>query len=215
MARINLLPWREELRRQQRIEYFAIVGACAFVALLAFGGIHLYFKGEISHQEARNQFLQNQIALLDKKIQEIDELEQQKERLIARMRAIETLQGSRPLIVRLFDELVRVLPDGVYVKEINHQDKRVTIRGIAQSNARVSTLMRNVETSQWLTRPTLNVIQAQTEDGQRIAEFTLVVEQADPSAPEVAPAEQPTESGAKATAPRGKRPAAGGAKGGA
>jgi type IV pilus assembly protein PilN len=121
-----------------------------------------------------------------------------KERLIARMRAIETLQGSRPLIVRLFDELVRVLPDGVYIKEITQQDKRVTIRGSAQSNARVSTMMRNVESSQWLTRPTLNVIQAQNEDGQRIAEFTLVVEQAGVAAPDEAAQAKPR---AKAKAP--------------
>lgn len=203
MARINLLPWREELRRQQRLEFLAISGACAVIAAIVWLGVHLFVKGEISHQESRNRFIETEIVMLDKKIKEIDELEQKKERLISRMRAIETLQSSRPLIVRVFDELVRVLPDGVYVKEITQQDRRVTIRGVAQSNARVSTLMRNVESSEWLTKPTLNVIQAQTEDGQRIAEFTLVVEQAGLAAPEQA------EPQAK---PRAKAPAARGSK---
>ncbi len=181
MARINLLPWRAELRQQQRVEYLTVVGVCAVIAVLAFGGIHLHFKNKISYQTSRNQFLQNQIALLDKKIEEIRDLERQKERLIARMRAIETLQTSRPLIVHLFDELVTTLPDGVYIKQISQKGSQITIRGIAQSNARVSSLMRNVERSEWVTNPILNVIQATTEDGQRIADFTLVVEQSLPS----------------------------------
>lgn len=214
MARINLLPWRQELRRQQRIEFFAIAGACAVVAAVVWLGVHLFVKGEIGYQETRNRFIENEIASLDRKIKEIDELEQKKERLIARMRAIETLQSSRPLIVHLFDELVRVLPDGVYVKEITQQDKKVSIRGVAQSNARVSTLMRNVEASEWLTRPMLNVIQAQTEDGQRIAEFTLVVEQTGMTTPEEAePQPKPRASApARGNAARGKSAAA---KGGA
>lgn len=216
MARINLLPWREELRRQQQIEFLTLTGVCAVIAAIVWGGIHFYVNSEISYQETRNQFVQNEIALLDKKIKEIDELELKKERLIARMRAIETLQSSRPLIVRLFDEVVRVLPDGVYIKEITQQDKRVTVRGSAQSNARVSTMMRNVEASEWLTRPTLNVIQAQNEDGQRIAEFTLVVEQAGVAAPEETAQAKPSAK-AKAPAARGKAAAKGNAaaKGGA
>jgi type IV pilus assembly protein PilN len=180
MAHINLLPWREELRKQRRAEYLAIVGACAVLSLAVWGAVHLYFNGRIDYQNARNKFLQDQIASLNKKIEEIKDLEQQKERLIARMQAIETLQTSRPLIVHLFDELVSTLPDGVYIKEISQTGKKVTIRGIAQSNARVSSLMRNVEASQWLANPVLNVIQATTEEGQRIADFTLVVEQAQP-----------------------------------
>ncbi|MCP5143459.1 MAG: PilN domain-containing protein [Gammaproteobacteria bacterium] len=178
MAHINLLPWREELRKQQRSEYLTILGITAAVAAAVWGGVHLQYNEMISYQNSRNDYLTTQIQGLDRKIAEIRELERQKERLIARMQAIESLQTSRPLIVRLFDELVMTLPDGVYLKEITQSGRQVTIRGIAQSNARVSSLMRNVEASQWVTKPKLNVIQATTEDGQRIADFTLVLEQA-------------------------------------
>ncbi len=137
MARINLLPWREERRKQQQIEFFVILGIAAAVTLLIWGGIHMHYSARIDYQNSRNQFLETQIARLDKKIQEIEELEKEKERLLARMRAIEQLQTNRPLIVRLFDELVNSLPDGVSVTKVEQSGKQITINGVAQSNARV------------------------------------------------------------------------------
>jgi type IV pilus assembly protein PilN len=180
MPRINLLPWREELRAQKRTEYLATLGICAVIAAAVWFGIHLYFNELIKQQERRNSFLNEQIAFLDKKIEEIKRLEKEKESLIARMKAIETLQTSRPIIVHLFDELVSTLPEGVYLKEVSQKDDAVTIKGIAQSNARVSNYMRNVESSEWVTDPKLSIIQSKTEDGRRIADFTLTLKQSKP-----------------------------------
>jgi type IV pilus assembly protein PilN len=180
MAQINLLPWRAELRNQRKKEYLTIVGICAFIALLVWAAIHWHFNERIDYQNSRNEFLQAEIKKLDQKIKEIQELEHEKERLLARMKAIETLQASRPIIVHIFDELVDSLPEGVYLKEIVQKGKDFTIKGVAQSNARVSNYMRNVEKSDWLKNPTLDVIETSTEDGRRIANFTLRFQQSSP-----------------------------------
>lgn len=180
MPRINLLPWREELRRQRRTEYLSVLGACALAAAAVWFAIHMHFNALIEQQQRRNQFLTAEIKLLDKKIEEIKQLEKEKENLIARMKAIETLQTSRPVVVHLFDELVSTLPEGVYLTSINQTGDTVTIKGIAQSNARVSNYMRNVEASQWVRDPKLSIIQSKTEDGKRIADFTLTIKQAGP-----------------------------------
>ena len=177
MARVNLLPWREELRSQQRTEYLAALGICAVFAAIVWFGIHLYFGELIKQQERRNTFLNEQIVLLDKKIEEIKRLEREKESLIARMKAIETLQTSRPIVVHLFDELVTTLPEGVYLKEVSQKGDTVTIKGVAQSNARVSSYMRKVEESEWVKEPKLSIIQSSSEDGRRIADFTLTLKQ--------------------------------------
>ena len=182
MARINLLPWREEQRNQRKKEYLTVVGVRAFIAVLVWGAVHWHFNERIDYQKSRNEFLQAEITKLDKKIQEIRELEKEKERLLARMKAIETLQTSRPIIVHIFDELVDSLPDGVYLKQIIQKGAKIEIRGVAQSNARVSNYMRNVEKSDWLKNPSLDIIQTATEDGRRIANFTLKFEQTSPQA---------------------------------
>ncbi len=182
MARINLLPWREEQRNQRKTEYLTIVGLCAVGALLVWGAVHWHFNERIDYQNSRNEFLQSEISKLDVKIQQIRELEKEKERLLARMKAIETLQTSRPIIVHIFDELVTSLPEGVYLKEIAQVGPKITIRGVAQSNARVSNYMRNVERSDWLKNPSLDIIQTASEDGRRIASFTLRFEQSSPRA---------------------------------
>jgi len=181
MARINLLPWREELRSQRRTEYLTVVGICAAVALLVWGAIHWHFNERIDYQKSRNNYLQTEIKSLDVKIAQIRELEKEKDRLLARMKAIETLQTSRPIIVHIFDELVRSLPEGVYLKEITQKGAEIVIKGVAQSNARVSNYMRNVEKSEWLEKPSLDIIQTSTEDGRRIATFTLKFRQSSPS----------------------------------
>ena len=181
MAKINLLPWREELRQQKKIEYLTIVAICAVIAAGIWGVVHLHFGARIDYQTSRNTYLTDQIALLDKKIEQIRTLEKEKERLLSRMKAIETLQTSRPLIVHVFDDLVNTLPDGVYIKTIEQKGTEITIEGVAQSNARVSSLMRNIEKSEWMKEPNLTVIQTATEDGRRIANFTLKVKQATPT----------------------------------
>ena len=180
MPRVNLLPWREELRRQRRTEYLTVLGISAVVAAAIWFSIHLYYNALIEQQNSRNNFLTEQIALLDKKIEQIKQLEKEKENLIARMKAIETLQTSRPVVVHLFDELVSTLPDGVYLTSVSQAADTVTIKGIAQSNARVSNYMRNIDASPWLQDPKLTVIQSKNEAGRRIAEFTLTLKQTKP-----------------------------------
>jgi type IV pilus assembly protein PilN len=182
MAKINLLPWREELRQQKKVEYLTTVGICAVIAAALWGVVHLHFNERIDYQNQRNTYLTEQISLLDKKIEQIKTLEREKERLLSRMKAIETLQTSRPIIVHVFDELVDTLPDGVYIKSIDQKGTEITIQGVAQSNARVSNFMRNVEKSEWVKDPNLNVIQTSSEDGRRIANFTLKVQQKAPTA---------------------------------
>ncbi|MGH8643559.1 MAG: PilN domain-containing protein [Gammaproteobacteria bacterium] len=145
MARkINLLPWRAERRKQQRNEFFTLMGMAAAATLLLVFMVRVYYQQLISHQEARNGFLQAEISKLDEKIKEIESLEKEKEHLLARMKTIEQLQTSRPVIVHLFDELVGALPEGVYLTEIAQHGDAVTLKGAARSNARVSSFMRNL-----------------------------------------------------------------------
>ena len=177
MPRINLLPWREELRKQKRAEYLGALGVCAVVALAGWFAVHFYFSELIAQQERRNSFIQDQIKVLNKKIKEIKQLEKEKESLIARMKAIETLQTSRPIIVHLFDELVNTLPEGVYLKSVTQKNRRVTVKGTAQSNARVSNYMRNVEASEWVEKPKLTIIETKTQKRRRVAEFTMTMRQ--------------------------------------
>ena len=144
MAKINLLPWRAALKKQRQIEFAAITGAVAAFALLVWLAIHLVYADHIAYQNDRNTLLQAETSKLDSQIREIQELEKEKQRLIARMKAIESLQSSRPLIVRIFDELVTTLPDGVYLTDVRQQGDSIEIQGVAESNARVSNLMRNI-----------------------------------------------------------------------
>lgn len=182
MARINLLPWRAELRKQRRNEFLTIVGAFAGLTIVVWGFVHFHFKERIEFQNERNGYLKTEIASLDKKIREIQELEKEKQRLIARMKAIETLQSSRPTIVHIFDEFVAALPEGVYLKEIAQNANVITLKGVAESNARVSSFMRNIEKSEWLKEPKLEIIQSADESGRRIANFTLRMTQTAPKA---------------------------------
>lgn len=180
MSKINLLPWREALRKEKQQEFFVMLGICAGFALVVWAGIHFYYNAKIEHQQYRNQFITDQTALLDQKIKEIEELEREKQRLLDRMRAIEQLQSNRPLIVRFFDELISSLPDGVSVQSISQTGQNITIVGEAQSNARVSSFMRNLESSQWLTSPELDIIQATNASGVRISGFTMRFKQVIP-----------------------------------
>jgi len=177
MPRVNLLPWREADRKRRRQEFiFSIVAAIGSAALVTLAGRGL-MAGAISHQETRNRALETQIVALEKQIEEINGLEKQKQALIARMEIIETLQRSRPEIVHVFDELVRVLPEGVYLTYLKQSGPRIEMRGIAQSSTRVSTFMRNIDSSEWLADPSLQVVETKGRDDGRGAQFTLFATQ--------------------------------------
>lgn len=183
MSRINLLPWREEKRKEQQAEFMTMLAFVALLAIAVWGAFHYYHVQLIDVENSRLKFLEEKITILDKKIDEIQELEKEKESLLSRMRAIEQLQGNRPLIVRLFDELVTNLPEGLSVTSIKQKDASITIEGLAQSNARVSSFMRNLEKSEWLQKPDLKVIQESQVGGEKpVNSFALTFTQKIPKA---------------------------------
>jgi type IV pilus assembly protein PilN len=181
MSKINLLPWRAELRKQQQQEFIAalIFGALATLGLMFL--VHLQIASQIDYQLRRNKYLESEISILDRKIKEIQDLETKKKRLIAKMEVIQQLQTSRPEIVHLFYELGHTLPDGVFLSDFAAVDRNITINGVAQSNARVSNYMRNLENSAWVKNPVLNVIEsrgdARDAKKERQSRFTLQVKQ--------------------------------------
>lgn len=179
MPRINLVPWREAERKQKRQEFgVAAVGALIFAGAIAFA-VNLQMDSAISYQNERNQFLKNEISELDKQIAEILDLEQQKQRLLARMQVIEQLERSRAEVVHLFDQLVRTLPDGIHLSSIKQSDRKIQLKGIAQSSTRVSNYMRNIDTSEWLTEPSLDILETKGT-GDAGSEFTLNAVQKNP-----------------------------------
>lgn len=163
MARINLLPWRAELRKQQQKDFATaiLLGVSLTAAIMLL--VHTSISSRIDYQDARNNYLNLEISILDKKISEIQDLEAKKKRLLARMEIIQELQSSRPSSVHLFDELARTIPEGVYLTDLAQIDKNLTVNGFAQSNARVSAYMRNLESSLWLKDPVLNIIEAKPD----------------------------------------------------
>ena len=177
MARINLLPWREELRAQQQKDFIVQVVLAAVFGAAIWGLWHMQMAGMIEHQNSRNSFLQAEIRKLDKEIREIDELEKTKANLLARMNVIQELQSNRPMSVHLMDELVRTLPEGVHLNSFQQNGIKLTIDGVAQSNARVSAYMRNIDASDWLDNPGLQVIETRKTERSRTAEFTLTAQQ--------------------------------------
>ncbi|RKZ48421.1 MAG: pilus assembly protein PilN [Gammaproteobacteria bacterium] len=182
MAKINLLPWREELRKERQQAFYTTIGVFAVLTLCIWGAFHFYNTLRIDYQVSRNDFINVEIVKLEKKIEEIKRLEKEKKRLKARIDAIERLQGNRPLIVHLFDEMVTSLPEGVSIKSVKQKGPSITISGVAQSNARVSSFMRKLKASAWLGDPQLDVIQAQNEQGQRVSNFTMRFNQVIPKA---------------------------------
>jgi type IV pilus assembly protein PilN len=176
MPRINLLPWRESERKRKRQEFILSIGAAIATAALVTLLGRWQMSAAIEHQNDRNRIISEEIAELDKQIQEILGLENQKRRLLARMEVIETLQRSRPEIVHIFDEVVRVLPEGVYLTYLKQSGTRFEIRGVAQSSTRVSAFMRNIDASEWLADPALQVVENKGRDGGG-AEFTLFANQ--------------------------------------
>jgi type IV pilus assembly protein PilN len=177
MPRINLLPWRESERKRRRQEFALSIGAAIATAALVTLLGRWQMSSAIEHQNDRNQILTDEITELDKKIREIDGLENQKRRLLARMEIIETLQRSRPEIVHILDEIVRVLPEGVYLTYLKQSGTRFEMRGVAQSSTRVSAFMRNIDASEWLADPALRIVETKGRDASRGADFTLFANQ--------------------------------------
>jgi len=179
MPHINLLPWRDELRKQREKEFMvtAVIAALMMGAVVL--GVHLHYESRIAYQDQRNQFIETEIASLDKKIKEIEDLKKERDRLIARTNVIQNLQSGRPEIVHVFDELVTSLPDGVYYTKVAQKGRGLNLQGVAQSNARVSSLMRSLDTSTWFTNPSLVEIKSDTKSDEsvRLSSFSLNVKQ--------------------------------------
>jgi len=181
MPTINLLDWRQE-RRERRKKQFqvALLAALVVGAGLVYGGVRVV-DGDVNYQNARNRYLQQQIAETDRQIKKIEDLQQLKSRLLARMHVIERLEQSRSQIVHYFDQLVATLPKGVYLTKVQEKGASTTLQGDADSNGRVSTYLRNLDGSPWFTDPNLVVITAKHVNGQRVSEFTLKVKNDNPS----------------------------------
>ncbi|MCU7904353.1 MAG: PilN domain-containing protein [Candidatus Thiodiazotropha sp. (ex Epidulcina cf. delphinae)] len=177
MARINLLPWREAERKQRQKEFGLTVLAGALFSVFVVFAIHMVIEGWITAQNQRNTFLQREIDAVEKQIREIRDLDKTKQNLLARMNIIQELQSSRPQIVHLFDEIVTTLPDGVYLDQVAQTGNRVAFEGQAQSNARVSSMMRNIDDSEWLASPTLDFIESKEKTGTGYSHFKLTVKQ--------------------------------------
>ena len=176
MIRINLLPHREIRRKQQQQNFFIALGIVAALGVAVWFVVHTYLDNQFSEQQGRNKYLNEEIVKLDKQIEEINKVKEQTAALLARKKVVETLQANRSEVVHLLDQLVRQLPDGVYLKGIKQTGQRVTINGYTQSQARVSTLMRNLESSPQLENPGLVEIKATQLGNQRINEFTMNID---------------------------------------
>ena len=175
MIRINLLPHRELKRKARQQQIAILAGAVSFLGILVVWGVYTFIAGNIEYQNARNQFLQSRIAVLDSEIAEIRNVKSQTQELLARKHVVETLQNSRSEVVHLLDQLVRLLPDGVYLQSVKQNDQNITLMGYAQSNAWISMLMRNLESSPWLESPLLIEIKAMTVNNIRQNEFNMRV----------------------------------------
>lgn len=179
MPRINLVPWREAERKRKRQEFgVGAIGALMFAALISFT-VNWQMQSAINEQMERNQYLTGEIAQLDKQIAEILDLEQQKARLQARIQVIEQLELSRPEIVHVFDQLVRTTPDGIYLTAVKQTDRKIELKGVAQSSTRVASYMRNIDSSEWMADPALQILETKgTSDAG--SQFTLSAAQENP-----------------------------------
>jgi type IV pilus assembly protein PilN len=177
MTRLNLLPWRDLRRKEQDRQLLSIAAGVWILMGLVIFYAHLHVTGLIENQQKRNEFLVKETKKLDEEIKEIRELQAARAALLARMRVIQQLQMDRTQIVHMFDDLVRKLPEGVYLTSLKQSGQTITMIGIAQSNARVSALMRNLDASDWYTKPDLDVINVKSKGNDRVSEFTLRVNQ--------------------------------------
>ena len=175
MIRINLLPHREEKRKARRQQFYTLLGMVSVLAGLLVFLVYTVIAGYISAQESKNDFLKKEIAVLNKQVDEIRRLKEQTQALLARKQIIESLQRDRAEAVRLLGEMVKQMPEGVYIRSVKQDGVKIILSGYAQSNARVSTLMRNIEASPWLEKPQLIEIKAVTLDKRRLNEFSMTV----------------------------------------
>jgi type IV pilus assembly protein PilN len=189
MARINLLPWRLERRQLRQKEFYGMLGLAVGAALLISFLIVMYYSGQIEGQQNRNSYLRQQIVLVEEQIKQIEELDRKKANLLARKQVIEQLQASRSQMVHLFDELVRTIPEGVRLTSIRQAGQTLTLEGLAQSNARVSSYMRNLEDSGWMGNPDLTIIETKGDDKGLPNVFTLKVTLTTPTSSEAAEVE--------------------------
>ncbi|QHB72570.1 PilN domain-containing protein [Stenotrophomonas rhizophila] len=173
MARINLLPWRAERRKQRQRDFYGMLGVAAIGGVLLSLLIWFYYDRQVSGQGERNAFLQTEIAKVKEQNKEIDRLDRQKDRLLARKKVIEELQAKRSQMVHLFDALVRTIPDGVVLTSLKQEGDILTLEGRTQSNARVSAYMRNLESSGWMSKPELSVIEAKKPEPGKDGPTTL------------------------------------------
>ena len=178
---INLLPWRDERRKQRQQEFIALLVIAALVGGLVFWGWKGLVESQVSDQQSRNRHIESRIAVLDDRIKEINELRARREALVTRMEVIQSLQGHRPTIVYLFDELVRTLPEGVFYTRVQRQNDTFTIEGLAESNNRISRLMRNLDQSDWFMAPNLQRVTT-SESAALPNQFIMVVKEAAPLA---------------------------------
>ena len=173
MIRINLLPHRAEKRRARQIQFIALSVISVVIGALLVLVVQFAIDAQISYQERRNTYLKQETAVLDKQIAQIRKLREQTQALLARKNVVENLQSTRSDVVHLLDQMLRILPEGVYLKSLKQTGNKIYLVGYAQSNARVSTLMRAIEDSPWLDTPTLIEIHATSTGGRRINEFSL------------------------------------------
>lgn len=180
MKHINLLPWRETLKKEREKRFGIITGIALGVAAAIWGGVHFAFASQIEYQKSRNDFLNKEIAEAEKKIKEIEELEKEKERLIARMEAVQKLEEDRSKVVLLLDALIEAVPSGVSFTTLTQKADVITIDGFAQSDSRVATLMRKISESKWLSDPRVTVIKSSNQDKREISTFNLSFKQISP-----------------------------------
>lgn len=199
MAKINLLPWRQAHREQKRREFVVILSVVAVTAVVAAFLWKSNYESKIENQNARNQLLQKEIAVLDKQVQEIAKLKKTRDDLLARIRVIQALEGTRPLIVRYFDELVRIVPDGLWITSLDKKGRTISVEGVAESYNRIAGFMRNIDDSEWFTGHNLTSVVASPRDGEQANSFKMTFLSVEP---EIAkPAGEKTTA---ATAKRGR-----------
>lgn len=175
MANINLLPWREARRQERKQQFLIGLGATLAGAALSVLLWDVTVTSQIDYQQSRNQYLRSQITVLDQEVAEIRDLQRKRNQLIERMRVIQALQGNRPVIVRLLDQLVRTVPDGVFYTSLETKANVVSIEGVAESNNRVSSLMRKLDASDWLENPNLDAVETAPDYGDQATTFKLTV----------------------------------------
>jgi type IV pilus assembly protein PilN len=180
MAKINLRPWREELRAEKQKQFVVMILGAVIIA----GGLAFLWKSDmdsrIAYQESRNAYIETATKQLDKQIKEIEDLKRKRDELLARMRVIQDLQGKRPVIVRVFDELVKTLPDGLFYTDVSKQGEELSIVGMSESNSRIASLMRRFEESEWFTNPNLSNVASAESRRAGFSQFNLTVQQKTP-----------------------------------